>query len=272
MKSFAFYGGLIIVSSKQNLLALNTSPRQSTLKLVTSSPRGFTLIEILVVIAIIAVMSTLTFGVMKGVSGRASSAESLGQLRQIGVGISLYTNENNGRYPYAWNPVSNTTWRDLLEPYMDTDDSSPDNVYVSPTSTLAIPADSTRTATYAINGEMAWAVRQLGGDINQSPVTTFQVAEPSKTILVADTGQDPSLSNSSQASFAPAKGWWYWNPDPGPWLDEPIPVDSVSTPGTEPPDSISYRDNDHAAALMADGHAQRFARGAIKKRNVVFQH
>lgn len=249
-----------------------TSPRQPAPKAPPTFLRAFTLIEIMVVIAIISILSSLTFAVMKGARARASSAESLSQLRQIGVGISLYGNENGGKYPYAWNAASNTTWRDLLVPYMDTDDSRPKNVYVSPTSTLPIPATSTRAATYAINGEMAWAYRQLGGDIDQPPVTQYRVEQPSKTILVADTGQDPALENSSQASFAPAKNWWYWNPDSGPWLDDPIPVASVDSSGTEPADSISYRDSGHAACLMADGHAQRFAKGEIKKRNVVFQH
>ncbi len=59
--------------------------------------RGFTLIELLVVIAIIVILVGLVLVSLRGVRGAAGRADSLGALRQIGVGFSLYTQDQNGQ-------------------------------------------------------------------------------------------------------------------------------------------------------------------------------
>lgn len=231
------------------------------------------MIELLAALGILAVLATLTLGMLSRVRSGAQSAASLGNLRQIGVGMSLYCAEHGGRYPPDWDGARNATWRDVLSPYLDGNLAGPRSIFVSPTSVLPLPASNTRPATYAVNGEMMWAPRQLGQDEDQPPVTTTRVKHPARVIVVADAGQSAALQNSSFASFTAASGWWYWNPDPGPWLDDPIPVVGVDpATGTEPGGAISYRDRGHAACLMADGHARRFARGEIKKRHLVFAH
>jgi prepilin-type N-terminal cleavage/methylation domain-containing protein len=64
------------------------------------SPRhAFTLIELLVVIAIIAILAALLLPVLTKVQENANSTKCLANLRQIGVAINSYCNENDGLLP-----------------------------------------------------------------------------------------------------------------------------------------------------------------------------
>ena len=64
-----------------------------------TSHRGFTLLELLVVLGIIAVLATIAVPVYQRIveSGRATAC--LGNLRQIGAGLTLYLGENNLKMP-----------------------------------------------------------------------------------------------------------------------------------------------------------------------------
>ena len=61
--------------------------------------RGFTLIELLVVIAIIAILAAILFPVFVAASERGRTASCVGNLKQLGSGFMLYTDDNGGRYP-----------------------------------------------------------------------------------------------------------------------------------------------------------------------------
>jgi len=64
-----------------------------------SLPRAFTLIELLVVIAIIAVLAALLFPAFARSTEKARSTACLGNLRQIGIALQVYVQENNNRLP-----------------------------------------------------------------------------------------------------------------------------------------------------------------------------
>lgn len=70
----------------------------------TTRCRGFTLVELLVVIGIIAVLIGLLLPALSKARKHAKVIECASNLRQLGVGISLYLPNNKGRYPqYAMN-------------------------------------------------------------------------------------------------------------------------------------------------------------------------
>jgi len=62
---------------------------------------AFTLIELLLVIAIIAVLISLIFPSIQEVMKKAESTRCAGNLRQIGVSVLLAVQENDGRFPHV---------------------------------------------------------------------------------------------------------------------------------------------------------------------------
>lgn len=104
-------------------------PIPCLLSLVSLRPagRGFTLVELLVVISIIAILIALLLPALAAARQDAESIVDASNLRQIGMGFGQYANENKGYFPAAvtgeppvganfgvWAP----TWDDAVAPYL----------------------------------------------------------------------------------------------------------------------------------------------------------
>src|SRR5690242_11930355 len=61
--------------------------------------RGFTLIELLVVIAIIAILAAMLLPALSAAKARALRTQCLGNLRQLGLAVQMYANDNRDSFP-----------------------------------------------------------------------------------------------------------------------------------------------------------------------------
>jgi prepilin-type N-terminal cleavage/methylation domain-containing protein/prepilin-type processing-associated H-X9-DG protein len=95
-------------------------------KTVPTTRRGrawaaFTLIELLVVIAVIAILAALLLPALAAAKRQGNMAKCMSNLRQLGVGFSLFTGDNAETYPpAACDGADNSqyTWDTWIHPYI----------------------------------------------------------------------------------------------------------------------------------------------------------
>jgi len=80
---------------------------------------GFTLIELMMVIAIISILASLLLPVLMGGHEKARIARCKQNLRQLGTGMQMYLNQNGGSYPMTATPPFEDDLSALYPEYID---------------------------------------------------------------------------------------------------------------------------------------------------------
>ena len=87
-----------------------------------SARSGFTLMELLIVIAIIGILAGMLFPAVNYVREKARKDECLNNLRQWGVALQGYLDEHRGRFPsYEADLAKADGWFNVLPPYLGID-------------------------------------------------------------------------------------------------------------------------------------------------------
>jgi prepilin-type N-terminal cleavage/methylation domain-containing protein/prepilin-type processing-associated H-X9-DG protein len=110
-----------------------------TLRQKFRNPRGFTLTELLVVITMIAVLALISSMGASRIRDASRRAASMGNLKQLGVGMMSFTLDNNGFLPQSRR--SSVYWPAVIHPYVSTE------VFLRPGS-KDVPASATQPEGY----------------------------------------------------------------------------------------------------------------------------
>lgn len=167
------------------MILVSLRPRQCT-------QRAFTLVELLVVVAILGVLTTLALSSLSGLSAKQKEAACQSNLRQIGIAAISYTADTGGLI-HAQLDGSNT-WHTALAPYVQSMDNGlrlfdfvgkrPPGVYACPASEFTCRAGA--YSDYGINYLASKRHARLNTD---SPVPARRpaaITDPSQVMWFAD--------------------------------------------------------------------------------------
>lgn len=185
--------------------AISDSIRRISRRTPRSKLVGFSLIEILVTVAIIGILASLAFPLVSRVTEKGNTAKALSNLKQIGVATTLFANDNDSRLPVVSTPApENKIWILQLWPY-----AYPNTTYPGLSANDG-PDKLIGTIFYTPNVEKntGRVVRSFGWNQNlRTPVnpndpvkrvTSFDVA--SKFCIAADVTSSSNL-NERQINF-----------------------------------------------------------------------
>lgn len=221
---------------------------------------GFTLIELLVVISIIAILMAVLLPSLRMARMQAKRVVSTSNIRQIGMALDLYTEDNRGYFPEtshglnASRDIRQRSWLFTLQ------------AYVGDVNEIRIcPADPQRqarlahgTSSYIMNEYIAVdAVDPFGRRHGKSFRNKHRLKRPDSTIttFVGADGLSPSLTSDHTHSRL-----WFQSTSTGPW--DPIRADIQ-------PDRFHSRrkeDNTQGSSLYlyADTHIEDLKAQSLK--------
>lgn len=219
--------------------------------------RGFTLIELLVVVAIIAILASLLLPALGQAKARGKAIQCLNNLKQMGLAMILYSDENDGYIPRG----NGYPWFLVYMPYMPEGGTAKDYRTVRIYRCAGYPNTDTRRRqiiTYVINAwKFASPKDKVGSEqIGPSKITAFEM--PSDTIHLVDNENGPwrPIVTGYQDGITELND--VWSPSH-------LPYNEVSNPRRLNPERrvAAKRHGEGVNALFLDGHARHLQARAV---------
>jgi len=197
--------------------------------------KAFTLIELLVVVAIISILASILFPVFARARENARRASCMSNLKQISLGVMMYTQDYDERYPicryhpgmnqtdssmpgahyyvaYACADEANgtcVTWQDLIQPYTKSA-----QIFTCPSQTGHDASTGLNYPSYgyssAISSERSNRFKGGNTDGYRIPITLSAVQRPSEIFMLVEFNAstayraEPDLQSLRARSITPA--------------------------------------------------------------------
>lgn len=177
--------------------------------------RAFTLVELLVVVAIISILITMLLPAVQQARESARRSQCSNNLKQIGLALLNYEDTHktfppaailgNGGTPYPQRPYHHT-WLTKILPYLEQS-----SIYQRMRTDLTV-----------------WDLRDMDGDGNFNEAMLFAQQQLSMLLCQSDAGFDSGQDIVGQGAppqfllglthYSANNGYWWW-PQAGPWDD-----------------------------------------------------
>lgn len=166
-----------------------------------NAAKGFTLLELLLVVAVIAILAALLLPALGRAKAKAQRPACMNNLRQINVGVRMYADDSSDAFPppkYNFPPDAFTDYTKIMKSYLGMTDASSERARL-----FACPAD---TFYYDYNDRVSQSLHLQsryydssyafnGGNFPMGELPRWpgiagrklsSIKEPDKTVLVAE--------------------------------------------------------------------------------------
>jgi prepilin-type processing-associated H-X9-DG protein/prepilin-type N-terminal cleavage/methylation domain-containing protein len=203
---------------------------------------GFTIVELMVVIGIIAVLTAILLPALRGVRDRAASVRCQSNLRELYVAQLHFAGDNDGRFAGV-SQSSGDRWEARLARYLTRSDRTPRQLLDCPTGP-GPKNESTVASNYGINSCVMMSNWRMRRDAKM---------DASRIVLMGDK------SHQDDDFLVTDDGWYLHQPeDTGRWYRN-----SLHRPGS----AYRHAGGKLANYVMADGHVESMRIGTLTRNS-----